>query len=331
MRMRRLFASLFAVAAAAAPLSDASANFAVTVGTGTTILAIDGANQGTALCAAASTECPAHVLINTAGAPIGVSGTPLFMSLAGTTLPAFAATPTFNLGTLNGAATQATLASVLSALGSPFQAGGSIGNASFGVSGTLPAFAATPTFNLGTIGSAATAANQNATAAGSSASNAQAFQGVTGGVPAPVTDTTVATAVTALACTQPCPSRQLGDQLTYEAWGGTSNASLTSTLVLLPSAGVASNLMRGECVNANTTMAYIQVFNAATTGAVTLGTTAPAKVIPCPPGNGTIPGVYDHEYFGVKFTAGIVVAATTTPTGSTSATVSASIGYATGN
>lgn len=47
------------------------------------------------------------------------------------TLPAFAATPTVNLGTIAGVATQTTLASVLSALGSPFQAGGSIGNTSF--------------------------------------------------------------------------------------------------------------------------------------------------------------------------------------------------------
>lgn len=45
-------------------------------------------------------------------------------------------------------------------LGSPFQAGGSIGNTSFGISGTLPAFGATPTFNLGTLNGAATAANQ---------------------------------------------------------------------------------------------------------------------------------------------------------------------------
>jgi hypothetical protein len=76
------------------------------------------------------------------------------------TLPAFASTPTVNLGTLGGAATQTTLASVLTALGTPFQAGGSIGNTSFGISGTLPAFASTPTVNLGTLGGAATAANQ---------------------------------------------------------------------------------------------------------------------------------------------------------------------------
>ncbi len=36
-------------------------------------------------------------------------------------------------------------------LGTPFQAGGSIGNTAFGISGTLPAFASTPTVNVGTM------------------------------------------------------------------------------------------------------------------------------------------------------------------------------------
>jgi hypothetical protein len=64
-------------------------------------------------------------------------------------LPAYAATPTFNIGTLNGAATAAGVAAVNTTLGSPFQAGGSIGNTGFNVTGTLPAFTATPTFNPG--------------------------------------------------------------------------------------------------------------------------------------------------------------------------------------
>jgi hypothetical protein len=54
-----------------------------------------------------------------------------------------------------GAATQTTLASILTALGSPFQAGASIANTSFGISGTLPAFASTPTVNIGTAPSIA--------------------------------------------------------------------------------------------------------------------------------------------------------------------------------
>jgi len=76
-------------------------------------------------------------------------------------LPAFAATPTFNIGTIAGIATETGVQQVRTALGSPFQAGGSIGNTAFGISGTLPAFAATPTFNLGTLNGAATAANQS--------------------------------------------------------------------------------------------------------------------------------------------------------------------------
>lgn len=58
------------------------------------------------------------------------------------------------------AATATAQASILTALGSPFQAGGSIANTAFGISGTLPAFAATPTFNLGTLNGAATATLQ---------------------------------------------------------------------------------------------------------------------------------------------------------------------------
>ena len=62
-------------------------------------------------------------------------------------LPSFASTPTFNLGLLNGAATAANQSTLITNLGSPFQAGGSIGNTSFGISGLLPAFASTPTVN----------------------------------------------------------------------------------------------------------------------------------------------------------------------------------------
>lgn len=60
----------------------ALANFAMSPSGSTTAFAIDAANQGTALCAAASTECSAHVLINTAGAPVGISGSPLFVQVA---------------------------------------------------------------------------------------------------------------------------------------------------------------------------------------------------------------------------------------------------------
>ena len=120
--------------------------------------------------------------------PIGLNGTPIgFKDVAGNLQPTLgdttngqwvsvkasvpiAVTGTFfqatqpvsaaSLPLPTGAATQTTLASILTNLGSPFQAGGSIGNTSFGISGTLPAFAATPTFNLGTLNGASTAALQ---------------------------------------------------------------------------------------------------------------------------------------------------------------------------
>lgn len=51
----------------------AEANFIVTQGTGTTVVAIDAANQGTSGCAAATTECPASVLIDTTGTALSVT------------------------------------------------------------------------------------------------------------------------------------------------------------------------------------------------------------------------------------------------------------------
>jgi hypothetical protein len=62
-----------------------------------------------------------------------------------------------NLPLPGGAATSALQSSIVAALGAPFQAGGSIANTSFGISGTLPAFASTPTVNVGTMPSVAIA------------------------------------------------------------------------------------------------------------------------------------------------------------------------------
>ncbi len=79
-----------------------------------------------------------------------------------------------------GAATAANQVTMITALGSPFQAGGSIGNSSFGAtqSGSW-----TVTANLGTLGGAATAANQTASygTAGSPASTVVSVQGVPSG------------------------------------------------------------------------------------------------------------------------------------------------------
>jgi hypothetical protein len=58
------------------------------------------------------------------------------------------------------------ITSLITATGSPFQVGGSIGNTAFGISGTLPSFTTTQTFNLGALNGAATAALQGAQGTG---------------------------------------------------------------------------------------------------------------------------------------------------------------------
>lgn len=97
----------------------------------------------------------------------------LAVSAASLPLPAGAATSA--LQTTGNTA----LTTINTTLGSPFQSGGSIGNTGFSINGTLPAFAATPTFNLGTLGGAATAAKQPALGtAGSASTDVITVQGI---------------------------------------------------------------------------------------------------------------------------------------------------------
>lgn len=60
----------------------ALSNYQITPGGPTTIFSINATNQGTSLCAAASTECPSHVPINTAGAPMFTAAVPGVISTA---------------------------------------------------------------------------------------------------------------------------------------------------------------------------------------------------------------------------------------------------------
>ena len=71
------------------------------------------------------------------------------------------------------------ITSLIGAVGSPLQAGGSVG-----ISGTLPAFASTPTVNLGTLNGAATAAKQPALGtAGAASTDVLSVQGIASGTP----------------------------------------------------------------------------------------------------------------------------------------------------
>lgn len=77
------------------------------------------------------------------------------------------------------AANHTDLGAIVTALGTPFQTGGNIGNTGFGITGNLPAFAATPTFNLGTLNGAATAAKQPALGiAGTASADVITVQGI---------------------------------------------------------------------------------------------------------------------------------------------------------
>ena len=76
----------FAVGAALAALlcAPASADYTFTQGAGQTAFSFTSTTGGTALCAAASTHCFAHVSINTAGAPIGTAAVPIIIGGSGT-------------------------------------------------------------------------------------------------------------------------------------------------------------------------------------------------------------------------------------------------------
>lgn len=77
-------------------------------------------------------------------------------------LPAFAATPTFNLGTLNGAATSAAQATNTSAITATQAATGSIAATAQTVTTTLPQITATPGLAVSYSSTAATLFNANA-------------------------------------------------------------------------------------------------------------------------------------------------------------------------
>ncbi|TXN32548.1 hypothetical protein FV232_00880 [Methylobacterium sp. WL30] len=114
----------------------------------------------------ARTAMETNQLVDDNGAPIGTPANPLNVTCK--------AGCTGGSGGSGGTVTQGPAATDTSAnrwpvlayqggtwvLGAGSASIGSIANTAFGISGTLPAFAATPTFNLGTLNGAATAANQ---------------------------------------------------------------------------------------------------------------------------------------------------------------------------
>jgi len=96
------------------------------------------------------------------------------------------------------------------------------------------------------------------------------------------------------------------------------DAAASAVLSALGSTPVQVKVGPGEVTdvlvyNPTGNIAYVQLFDVAGTGNVTLGNTAAHVVIPVPPGACAAP-ISD----GIGFYTGIVAAATTTPTGNTS-------------
>jgi hypothetical protein len=100
---------------------------------------------------------------------------------------------------------------------------------------------------------------------------------------------------------------------TTGGWSVSSQTALTNTKVSVKtSAGTFGGYM---IYNPNTTVAYIQVFDVAS-GSVTLGSTTPTYVLAIPAGS----GANLELTCGVNHATAIVIAATTTATGSTAPT-----------
>jgi hypothetical protein len=91
-----------------------------------------------------------------------------------------------------------------------------------------------------------------------------------------------------------------------------AQASLSTTLTVAQAA--PATMVYWNISNPNSGTIYVQFFDAATTSGITLGTTAPKFWIAVPPTNGVTDGT---SVPGIAFQSGVVIAATTTPTGNT--------------
>lgn len=98
-----------------------------------------------------------------------------------------------------------------------------------------------------------------------------------------------------------------------EGWAPKLLSGLTNTATAVKSSS-AGLLGTAYCYNPNASVAYLQVFDAATAASVTVGTTVPKLSfgIPSALASGIGPGPV-----GIQFLNGIQVAVTTTATGST--------------
>lgn len=91
--------------------------------------------------------------------------------------------------------------------------------------------------------------------------------------------------------------------------------ALTNTATLVQ--GYKTELCGWSLQNTNASAVWVQLFNAATAGAVTVGTTPATRHILLPASASVVVKPSSDTEFGYPFSAGLVAAATTTATGST--------------
>lgn len=102
------------------------------------------------------------------------------------------------------------------------------------------------------------------------------------------------------------------------------NASVTSTAELVRSGSLRLETL--EVQNPNTVQIFIQMFDAAAASSVTVGTTTPTLSFLCVAGDGVNTGGTVKDFpKGVMFRDGLVIAVTTTATGSTNPTSAATV------
>ena len=114
-------------------LTDASGNLFVNVAAGS----ITAENPSVSLTSALVPTYATYVGMNVSGDLVGLQGTANGLKVDGSAVTQPISAVSLPLPT--GAATNAELVTINTTLGSPFQAGGSIGNTAFGISGSLPA------------------------------------------------------------------------------------------------------------------------------------------------------------------------------------------------
>lgn len=190
------------------------------------------------------------------------------------------------------------LSTINMTLGTPFQAGGSIGNSAFGISGTLPAFAAIPTFKIDQT----TPGTTNAV----SVTNFPATQPVSGSVSVsnfPATQAVSGT-VTANQGTSPWVTQGVTGTTGGALIAGALAPNNTTAVVVKASPGQVYGI---DVFNNSATIAYLKIYDA-TTATCGSGTPKSRYLIP---GSTSGAGLVPRLDVGDKYATGIVYCLTT--------------------